>query len=137
MVEVFTANLIICNSENKVLLVKRASSDSESGKWSIPGGTIEKNESIIRALHREIKEELNCSIKTHTFLVLKKQFSDQKRVSSYYYVGTITGEIKLNPIELSEYNWFSIPEISQLELAFNQNSLFSKFELEIININNV
>lgn len=48
----------IKNINGEILLVKKRS----SGIWGFPGGGVEPNETILQALHREIKEELNLDI---------------------------------------------------------------------------
>lgn len=119
-------NLIIINKE-KILLIKRAENeDSHKGKWSIPGGGIEFNETKEEALRREIKEELNCDIKWF------KPFSEFEYkmpkilVKATYFYGEIKGKIKLSK-EHSEYNWFTKEEINFLEIAFNQKEILKEF----------
>lgn len=55
---------IIKNKRNEIFCVQRDKSiyDYISYKWEFPGGKIEKNESQVRALERELKEELDISI---------------------------------------------------------------------------
>jgi len=55
---------VLVRHENKVLLCKRsAHHDSLAGEWSIPCGSIEKNETPKEAAYREFKEETDKKIK--------------------------------------------------------------------------
>jgi len=45
----------------KILLVKRAAEPSK-GKWSLPGGSVEWGEPLVKALKREVREETGLEI---------------------------------------------------------------------------
>ena len=58
-----TVKGVVFNKKGEVLLLKRSMEDkSNSGKYDLPGGSIEKNETIERALMREIKEETGLDV---------------------------------------------------------------------------
>lgn len=57
------AAIIVHN--NKVLCTQRNRDSNLGMKWEFPGGKIEANETPEDALIREIKEELNCSIRVN------------------------------------------------------------------------
>ena len=59
------AAVIIKNK--KILLTQRGYGEYKD-KWEFPGGKIEKDESKEEAIKREIKEELDASIKVDNFL---------------------------------------------------------------------
>ena len=119
-------NLII-KRENKILLVKRADNDVEGGKWSIPGGKIDDGETKEVALKREIKEEMNCEIIEFKFFK-KYNWNFDMPIETNYFVGDISGDIKLQEEELSEYKWFDLNEkIIELSLAFNQSDVLKDF----------
>jgi 8-oxo-dGTP diphosphatase len=54
--------VIVFNNSDEVLLARRKH-DPYKGEWSVPGGHVEKNESLLSAAIREIKEETNLSVK--------------------------------------------------------------------------
>lgn len=55
---------LILNSKGEILLLKRSKNNSTwVNKWQLPGGKVEKNESFIHAIKREIKEEASLSCK--------------------------------------------------------------------------
>ena len=117
-----TANLIII-SNKKILLVRRSNNDeSQPGKWSIPGGTAETDETNNETLIREIKEEMNCEIqefsKFKSYLVKGKNV-----VNATYFIGLIKGKITLNE-ELDEFKWFNLDNnLLNLDFAFNQKDV--------------
>lgn len=63
-IEVCAAVII---KDEKILLTQRGYGEYKD-KWEFPGGKIEKNESKENAIKREIKEELDASIKVDNFL---------------------------------------------------------------------
>ncbi|TBW84603.1 NUDIX hydrolase, partial [Staphylococcus epidermidis] len=50
---------LIQNQERKVLLVN----NTDGGGWSLPGGKVEKEETLIEALKREVMEETGLNAK--------------------------------------------------------------------------
>lgn len=54
---------MIFNDEGKVLLTKRSkNAKNERGCWEIPGGGVEFRETLVAAIKREMKEELDIEI---------------------------------------------------------------------------
>lgn len=54
---------LIINREERILAAQRSSNMNLPLKWEFPGGKIEANETPEACLIREIKEELNISVK--------------------------------------------------------------------------
>lgn len=48
--------------DGKVLVAQRPLGKHLAGQWEFPGGKIEPHESPTAAVHREIKEELGCTL---------------------------------------------------------------------------
>lgn len=48
---------------DRVLLVQRASHDSMPNRWEIPGGAVDKNETVVGGLAREVWEESGLEVK--------------------------------------------------------------------------
>jgi 8-oxo-dGTP diphosphatase len=95
---------------DKILVTQRSSKMKLPLKWEFPGGKLEKNESEIECIKREIREELNIEIE-----VLKKLSK------SIYDYGTF--EINLIPfiakhksgeIKLTEHKDYKLLEKSEL-----------------------
>jgi 8-oxo-dGTP diphosphatase len=48
---------VLTNAAGQVLLVRTAKAG-----WELPGGRVESGEDLVRALHREVREEAGCEI---------------------------------------------------------------------------
>ena len=53
----------IFENNGKILICRRREGVKNEGKWEFPGGKVISGESMLKALRREIKEELGIEIK--------------------------------------------------------------------------
>ncbi|KKQ34547.1 MAG: Hydrolase, NUDIX family [Candidatus Nomurabacteria bacterium GW2011_GWB1_37_5] len=106
---------IIWNSDKKILLLKR--SGIAGGKWSFPGGGLEKGEGAIESIKREIKEETNldCSDFKVYYIHTSNSNSDESGIIIGYEC-QFSGEVKLN-WEHGEYRWIFPKDALEFELT--------------------
>ncbi|MCW8966726.1 MAG: NUDIX domain-containing protein [Candidatus Pacearchaeota archaeon] len=109
------AKIILTNNEDKALLQLRDKKHSHSGCWSLFGGHIDGSETPVEALIREIKEEINYTLKNYK--LIKETFvEDFGKV--YWFHGLIDVELsELTLIEGDDFNFFTYEEILKLKLA--------------------
>ena len=113
---------IVCGAivlwENKVLLCRRAI-EPRIGKWNLPAGYMENNETLKQAAEREVREEANAQItlqKLHTvFNIL--------HVNQVYFLflATLNEPVFSNGIETLETRLFDLKDIPWDDLAFHSN----------------
>lgn len=107
--------VVILNSDGKILILKRNSSDIHyPGLWDVPGGGVDNKESLKVAAERELKEECNLEIE-----ISKAPFNVfhhvEKQIDIYGFdAGLISGEISLSK-EHTEYKWISKDEWQNFE----------------------
>ncbi|MEM9365291.1 MAG: NUDIX domain-containing protein [Planctomycetota bacterium] len=77
---------LIVNNEGELLLVRRAKNPG-LGKWGLPGGFVDRGESIEEALGREILEETNLVITSSCLLTTLP--------NRYQYAGSIADVVDL------------------------------------------
>jgi 8-oxo-dGTP diphosphatase len=53
---------ILIDSEGRYLLGQRPEGKPYSGYWEVPGGKVEKGETVAQALRRELQEELGIDV---------------------------------------------------------------------------
>jgi 8-oxo-dGTP diphosphatase len=88
--------------DNKILLYRRANTDWKNGKYGVPAGHLEPQESLKEAVIREIKEESGLTVKEHDLNLVHishRVFNPKKSVETnkdyidiFFEVTKFTGE---------------------------------------------
>lgn len=102
MLEVVCA--VIRNEAGEVLACKRPQGKHLEGLWEFPGGKIEKDESPILALRREIREELGVELILSNPLTPVVWDYPQRRIRLHPYLCEIASGVPA-PIEHEELRW--------------------------------
>ena len=109
-----TLNVVaaIIKKDNQILATKRGY-DEFINMWEFPGGKIEANETKEQALVREIKEELDCTIKPIKFaLDLEYQYPTFYLKMSCFEAEITGGTPKL--LEHNDAKWLKKSELDTL-----------------------
>ncbi|WP_414836967.1 NUDIX hydrolase [Candidatus Nanohalococcus occultus] len=101
--------------EQRVLMVKRSERETSSGKWCLPGGKVEEDETPREAALREIKEEtdLEADIVDEGDVFLNETRNGKWRVHSFRMIPE-NFEVTLNE-ENSEFQWLTPSDTEELE----------------------
>lgn len=103
-------------SENSILCAQRSEKMSLPLMWEFPGGKIEKNETDIEALKREIKEEMLCDVEVCEKITTTTYEYDFGIVNLHTYKCQLKEQIPT----LTEHKsiiWVKSQELDQLEWA--------------------
>jgi len=76
---------VLINTDGQVLLGQRPFTKSWEGWWEFPGGKIEKNESSVDALYREIYEEIGIKITQFEIWVTRQHSYDNLDVTLHFF----------------------------------------------------
>lgn len=112
------AGALFFNKDNELLIVKPSYKDY----WSIPGGTVDQDESPRHACAREIKEEIDLNIDILRFLAVdynsRENEEKNESLQFIFYGGILSDEsiskIKIDGKELLEYRFVPISEVRNL-----------------------
>lgn len=128
----FGAGIILINSNNEVLLLLRDDKPEipYPNQWDIPGGRIEKGESPIETIRREMFEELGLQL--YSDFQLFKVYKNDNLTDFIFWK-----RINLNPAEITlnegqKLKYFNLEEIRKTELAFGYNQVFEEFFMEVV-----
>lgn len=105
--------------EKKLLVLKRRADDFMPNIYELPGGGLEKNESLIDALHREVAEETNCQIDAISGYIGHIDFPSSQGLLTRRFNFLVRPKLPLM-IKLSEhdqYQWILPSEAHQHEIT--------------------
>lgn len=105
---------ILLVKDQKVLLARRVNTGWADGKYALPGGHLEENETALQAAVRELKEELGIIISEDrlNFFATALVTDDDEYVYFEFYV-EIQDEVPINaePNKCSDISWFGIKDL--------------------------
>lgn len=104
----------LVRKKGRILLTQ----DHHKPGWKLPGGGVEKEELIIEALRREVREEVNLEIRIRQLLGIAnwlKKGSSQARIRIYFGAEVHGGQLSLGENEVSAARWFSREELRRLK----------------------
>ena len=96
----------VIEKNGKYLLVQEAKICR--GKWNLPAGHIDANETIQDAAKREIKEESGMDVElTGVCQIGNRKIEDDVFISVIFAAKLIGGEINYDKNEIMDVKWFS------------------------------
>ncbi len=117
---------LVTNDRGRLLLVRRAR-DPGKGLWGLPGGFVDRGETVEQALVREIWEETQLKVESMQLLMTFPNHYNYRGVISpvidSFYVCQIldTSQLQLEQAELDDFVW-TIPTHEHLDqMAFASN----------------
>lgn len=125
--------------DNKILLSRRFNTGYEDGNFSLPAGHVEENETAVKALIRETKEEINVNIESKNLNfshIMHRKSDGEHRVDFFFTCKKWTGDIKNNEMEKCDLiEWHDInnlpknlvPYVKQAIKKMNQKVFYSEF----------
>ena len=116
-------DVIVANDKNEILLVKRADNLLNGGKFAIPGGFVDRDETISDAGAREMLEETGYDVESLSLFRIidnpNRPQEDRQNIAFVYIAKVKGGEKTLNN-EVSEISWFNVNQLpSKDQFAFD------------------
>ena len=104
----------VIEKDGKYLLVQEARNCR--GKWNLPAGHVDANETIQDAAKREIKEESGVDVElTGVCQIGNRKIENDVFVSVIFTAKLVGGEINYDKDEIMDVRWFSYDEILAME----------------------
>ncbi len=129
---------------DRILLVKRSGKLSEGGKWGLPGGFVDRNETIKEAAAREIMEETGYEVADVTLFRIidtpDRPAEDRQNIV-FVHICLARERTGTPDWESSDVQWFSLSALpGEDEFAFDHYSnirlygefLGSRFDLPLL-----
>ena len=108
---------VIVDEAERVLLTRRAVPPF-LGLWVMPGGKIDLGEPILRALHREVLEEVGVTVNVEGLVDVFEHLTPDTDhfVILYYRCHPVTRELRPNPAEVAEARWVPRAELGDVPM---------------------
>ena len=112
----------IVEKDESLLLVKRAPRLSEGGKWGLPGGFLDRDETLAEGVLRELREETGWEGRVLSLLRINSRpdrpHEDRQNVAFDFVIAPL--EKRGEPdTESSDVQWIPIDRVLSLDLAFD------------------
>ncbi|KKG11998.1 DNA mismatch repair protein MutT [Methanosarcina sp. 2.H.T.1A.6] len=123
---------LVRNEKGEFLLLRRSeNSRTNPGKWDLPGGKVNLEETLKEAVVREVWEETGISIYPGEIAgEVNFELPKKKVIAVLYNGGYVIAEVKLSS-EHIEYAWISLERILEMEtLPAYFRDFFKRFALE-------
>ncbi len=104
--------------EGRIMLAQRPPGKKLGGMWEFPGGKVEPGESAEAALHRELAEELGCSVRVTKTLAPFVHAYDWGSIELIPFVCELAAEsAEPHPHEHTALVWVEREDLKSYELA--------------------
>lgn len=127
-----TVDAILISKQHSVLLIQRGR-EPYMGKWALPGGFIEMDESLEVACLRELEEESGIRVgELKQFKAYGAVDRDPRHrtISVIFYAFTNEELIACAGDDAAKAQWFQIDELP--ELAFDHQLILEEFKSEVL-----
>jgi 8-oxo-dGTP diphosphatase len=120
---------VILNDDREVLLTKRNVPPFQ-GEWVMPGGKIDLGEPIIRAIQREVMEEVGLQVEVEDLLDVFEHVTPGDEnyhfIILYYLCRPLYCDIRHNQEEVAEARWVSRQNLDGYKMPEGTRFILSK-----------
>ncbi len=119
----------------KILILRRKTDDFLGGYWEIPGGKLEKNETLEEAANRELAEETGLIATSLKITVGGFEYQTKSGTTEQINLLADVDETNVDSIKLLEHDsfaWVAINDLDQYKLSSEMRSCIE----QILSISN-
>ena len=114
----------ILEKDVKFLLVEENQKKCR-GKWNLPAGGLDENESLIEGAKREILEETGCKVEITGILEIVNEILEGVNIVCFFFdTKIIDDNTKIDGEEISNVKWFTYEEIINMKDKLRANGYF-------------
>lgn len=109
---------VLVNDRNEILLLRHRFRENQT--WELPGGFVEREESLTQALQRELTEETGLA--TEVIILLSAGVSRSQHLDVCYLVRVVGGRLQIDDGEILEAGYYAFENLPRdLRVEQRQN----------------
>ena len=112
----------VVERDGRLLLVKRAPNLSEGGKWGLPGGFLDRDETVANGVLRELFEETGWTGRVVSLLRVNSRpdrpYENRQNVAFDFVIEPLEKQGEPDA-ESSDVQWMMLEHVLSLDLAFD------------------
>ena len=109
-----------------------------AGFYEFPGGKVKKNEFLIEALKRELKEELSIKININNLIFLYSyQVQRRREIINLIFFSLDTWYGKIEALENQKVKWIRLSEIKDFKMLSSNKKIINFLNYFLIASNNL
>ena len=120
------------------MISSRPCNKSFAGFYEFPGGKVKKNELLIEALKRELKEELSIKININNLIFLYSyQVQRRREIINLIFFSLDTWYGKIEALENQKIKWVRLREIKDFKMLSSNKKIINFLNYFLIASNNL
>jgi len=116
MTPIVAVGAFVFDREGRVLLVERAKEPGK-GLWTVPGGRLERNETLAQAVAREVREETGLIVEVGALACVVERMGDDFHFVILDYLARVIGGTLAAATDVSVAKFVTDQEAAQLPLT--------------------
>jgi 8-oxo-dGTP diphosphatase len=124
----FCTSACYATFDKKYLMLQRQDHVYEPNVWGVPAGKLEKGESPLEAVLREVFEETGISLSEKKLSLFKTFYIQTPHFDFIFYMYTYEfsekPNIKLNPLEHKNFDWMDYEEVMKTPMVTGNITVF-------------
>jgi 8-oxo-dGTP diphosphatase len=123
-----TVSALIGTPDRSKFLITRRKSGLYQGMWCLPGGHIQRGETMREAVIREVKEETGLDFDPRLFSCFDEIIPEHDiHTITIVFDGPVNGTLTPQADEVAEIGWYSLGEIQEMAFAFRHKDIIESY----------